>query len=202
MRNHAQAGLSFAPLTPDRWRDVVQLFGSRGACGGCWCMAWRLPKQRYEAGKGNGNRRRFRALVSADGHDDHCPPGVLAYREEGSDARVPIGWCAVAPREAYVRLESARALKRLDAKPVWSISCLFVARSYRHRGVSVALLEAAADFARSHGAQIVEGYPVEPRTDTMPDVFAWTGTAAAFLAAGFNEAGRGSRSRPIMRRQL
>ena len=121
MRNHAQAGLSFAPLTPDRWRDVVQLFGSRGACGGCWCMAWRLPKQRYEAGKGNGNRRRFRALVSADGHDGHCPPGVLAYREEGSDARVPIGWCAVAPREAYVRLESARALKRLDTKPVWSI---------------------------------------------------------------------------------
>jgi hypothetical protein len=33
----------------------------------------------------------------------------------------------------------------------------------------------------------------------MPDPFIWTGTPAAFAAAGFKEVLRRSRSRPIMR---
>jgi hypothetical protein len=35
--------LAFHPLTPERWHDLEQLFGTRGACGGCWCMWWRVP---------------------------------------------------------------------------------------------------------------------------------------------------------------
>lgn len=121
-------------------------------------------------------------------------PGVLAYL--GDD---PVGWCAVAPREEYVRLERARVLKRIDAEPVWSIVCVFVAPDHRRRGVSVALIDGAARFAAEHGATTVEGYPVEPKGGEMPAVFAWTGTAAAFRSAGFREAARGSASRPIMR---
>jgi GNAT superfamily N-acetyltransferase len=90
-------------------------------------------------------------------------------------------------------------LKRIDADPVWSVSCLFVARAWRRRGLSVALLRAAGDFAASQGARIVEGYPVEPSSGKMPDAFAWTGTAAAFRAAGYEEVARGSPKRPIMR---
>jgi GNAT superfamily N-acetyltransferase len=74
-----------------------------------------------------------------------------------------------------------------------------VARAWRRRGLSVALLRAAGDFAASQGARIVEGYPVEPSSGTMPDAFAWTGTAAAFRAAGYEEVARGSPKRPIMR---
>ena len=49
------------------------------------------------------------------------------------------------------------------------------------------------------GARIVEGYPVEPRRGSMPDAFAWTGTASAFRRAGFVEVLRRSATRPIMR---
>ena len=61
------------------------------------------------------------------------------------------------------------------------------------------MLRAAGEFAASQGARIVEGYPVEPKSEKMPDVFAWTGTAAAFRAAGYEEVARGSPTRPIMR---
>ena len=61
------------------------------------------------------------------------------------------------------------------------------------------MLREAAEFAARHGARIVEGYPVEPQSDKMPDVFAWTGTATAFRAAGYQEVARGSPKRPIMR---
>lgn len=152
-------------------------------------MAWRLRKAEYERGKGAGNRAAFRRVVRTG-----PPPGILAYMDGAA-----IAWCAVAPRAAYVQLERSRVLKPIDDKPVWSVSCLFVARPYRRRGVSVAMLRAAAEFAASQGAQIVEGYPVEPQSDQMPDVFAWTGTAAAFRAAGYDEVARGSPTRPIMR---
>jgi GNAT superfamily N-acetyltransferase len=113
-----------------------------------------------------------------------------------------VAWCAVAPREVYVQLARSRVLKPIDAEPVWSVSCIFVTRAHRRRGVSVAVLRAAGEFAASQGARIVEGYPVEPYSAKMPDAFAWTGTVAAFRAAGYEEVARGSAKRPIMRMEV
>jgi GNAT superfamily N-acetyltransferase len=90
----------------------------------------------------------------------------------------------------------------VDEKPVWSIVCLFVARPYRRTGLSVRLIEAAVEYVRSRGGRILEGYPVEPRKDEMPDAFAWTGIASAFLKAGFREVARRSDTRPVMRREI
>jgi GNAT superfamily N-acetyltransferase len=152
-------------------------------------MWWRLPRREFDAGKGEPNKAALRAIVAA-GQE----PGILAY-----DDGVPVGWCAVAPREVYPGLERSRTLKPVDDRPVWSVSCFFVARSHRHRGVATQLLRAAVDFAFERGAQTVEGYPVEPRSGSMPDVFAWTGTASTFRQAGFVEVLRRSETRPIMR---
>jgi GNAT superfamily N-acetyltransferase len=178
------------PVAPARWPHLELLLGERGGCGGCWCMTWRLPAAQFERDKGARNRTALRRLVETG-----PPPGILAY-----DGDTPIGWCAIAPREEYVRLARSRVLKPIDDTPVWSISCLFVARPFRQRGVSVALLRAAATFAGEHGARVVEGYPVVPYAEQMPDAFAWTGTVAAFVAAGYDEVARGSPTRPIMRR--
>ena len=192
MPDEAPIDLAFHPLTPERWPDLEALFGVRGACGGCWCMVWRLRRADWERGKGEGNRAAFHALVAAG-----AEPGVLAYADG-----VAVAWCAVAPRAAYPALERSRILKPVDDQPVWSISCLFVAKAYRRQGVTARLLEAAAAFAASRGATIVEGYPVEPRNPNMPGPFAWTGIASAFLNAGFVEVARNSESRPIMRRSV
>ena len=184
--------LRVEPATPERWDDLARLFGPKGACAGCWCMWWRRPAKAWSAGKGEGNRRALRRLV-----DSGTPPGVIAY-----DGATPVGWCSLAPREEYVRLASARTLKPIDETPVWSVTCFFVARSHRRRGVTVALLKGAAAFAARNGAKMLEGYPVEPRKGTLPDAFAWTGPPSAFRKAGFGEAARPSPSRPIMRRAL
>jgi hypothetical protein len=40
--------LTFVPLTKERWSDFETLFGVRGACGGCWCMFWRLTRSEFE----------------------------------------------------------------------------------------------------------------------------------------------------------
>ena len=71
------------------------------------------------------------------------------------------------------------------------------------KGVSTELLRAASEYAKSQGAELVEGYPVEPTSDKdIPPVFAWTGIPTAFIRAGFKEVMRRSPTRPIMRKEL
>ncbi len=188
----ALSGMTFHPATPDRWSDVEALFGERGACGGCWCMAWRLRRKDWEAGKGAKNKRALKKIVDSGGM-----PGIIGYLGDE-----PVAWCSVAPRSEYSVLERSRVLKPVDDKPVWSVSCLFVLKPYRRLGVSSRMLKAAAEFAKSRGATIVEGYPVEPTMTKTPDPFVWTGIPSAFLKAGFKEVARRSKTRPIMRKSF
>jgi len=181
--------LEFHPLTPERWKDLEALFGQRGACGGCWCMWWRLKRSQFEKQKGQENKKTFKKIV-----DSGEIPGLLAFANGQ-----PIAWCSVAPRETYPVLERSRILKRIDDKAVWSVVCFFVAKPFRHKGVTLKLLKAAVKYAKECNARIIEGYPVEPKKTSMPDVFAFTGLAATFHKAGFVEVLRRSETRPIMR---
>jgi GNAT superfamily N-acetyltransferase len=187
-----EAPLRFAPLTPERWPDLETLFGANGACGGCWCMWWRQSHGEFKARKGATNKRLFRKLVESGSE-----PGILAYA--GQEA---VGWCAVAPRAEYRRLETSRNLKPVDDAPAWATPCFFVARQYRRQGLTVRLLHAAIERARRAGAPVLEGYPIEPGTGNVPAAFAWTGFVPAFFAAGFKEALRRSQRQPIMRIDL
>jgi GNAT superfamily N-acetyltransferase len=185
--------LTFEALTPEHWPQFEKLFGERGACGGCWCMLWRLAPKEFEAQKGSANKQAMKAIVQSGEM-----PGVLAFADDKA-----IGWCALAPRETYPSLGRSRVLKAVDDKPVWSVSCLFIDKSHRKQGVSSALLRAAAEHARAHGATLVEGYPVEPKAgQDIPAAFAWTGIPKAFRRAGFTEVARRSATRPIMRLEL
>jgi GNAT superfamily N-acetyltransferase len=152
-------------------------------------MWWRLPRAQWVKQKGQANKRAIRRLVT-----DGDIPGILAY----ADGQ-PVGWCAIGPRNEYPRLANSRTLKPVDDQAVWSVTCFFVARPFRRRGVTVELLKGAIDFARQRGAKIVEGYPVEPNHE-QADAFVYTGLASAFRKAGFKEVMSRSPTRPIMRR--
>ncbi|MCG8359533.1 MAG: GNAT family N-acetyltransferase [Kiloniellales bacterium] len=180
------------PVTADRWPDREALFGPRGASGGCWCMLWRCARKDWEAGKGDGNRAALKALTeSAE------PPGLLAY-----EAGEAVGWCSLGPRTAFPGLARSRILQPVDDLPVWSVTCFFLRKDQRRRGLSARLLGAAADYAKNQGAPAVEGYPVEPNKPNYPAVYAWTGLASAFRRAGYQEVARRSETRPIMRKLL
>lgn len=180
---------SFHPLTMHHWDAFTRLFGEKGACGGCWCMHWRLTAAAFNAQRGECNRQAMHALVIQG-----KPVGVMAFERD-----IAVGWCAVAPRAEYPRFNNSRILKSVDAAPVWSVTCFYIAKQYRMKGMSVPLLNAAVAYATANGAAIVEGYPVEPSHGKQPDVFVWTGLAATFIKAGFTEVVRRSKVRPIMR---
>jgi len=182
---------TFKPLTPARWAHFEMLFGDNGACGGCWCMAWRQANKDFQRNKGAGNKRAIKKLVESG-----TPPGILAY-----SGREAVGWISIAPREQFIRLEGSKVLAPVDDKPVWSVTCFFVRKDFRRHGLTIELLNAASEFARKRGAKIVEGYPNDLKENITP-VFVWTGLAISFERAGFKEAVRRSKTRPIMRRVL
>lgn len=183
--------LSFHPATPDRWKEIEKLFGARGACAGCWCMYWKQTASEFRRMAGAGNKRAFHRIIS-----NGVMPGIIAY-----DGNQPVGWCAVEPRENYPRLANSRVLAAVDEKPVWSIVCFFIARSYRRRGVSTQLIKAAVQHVQEQGGRIIEGYPVDPKSK-QPDAWLWTGSRLAFERAGFKEVARRSETRPIMRKMI
>jgi GNAT superfamily N-acetyltransferase len=185
-------GTEIFPLTPERWADLETLFGPHGGCGGCWCMWWRLTRAEFERQKGEANRHAIKAIVES-GH----VPGLLAVVDG-----VPAGWCAVAPRESFPALDRSRILKRVDDLAVWSVVCFFVERCFRNGGLTTCLLQAAIERVRQQGGTILEGYPVEPKKEHVPDPFVYTGLASTFRKAGFVECARRSETRPIMRYYL
>lgn len=186
------ATLTFKPLTQSTWSDFVALFGERGACGGCWCMSWRQSAADYKKFKGEKNKKAMKKLVEKE---DQL--GIIAY-----DGKIPIGWCAVAPRAQYIKLESSRVLKPIDDKEVWSIPCFFLAKEYRRKGLSSEILKGVIAHCKKKKVKILEAYPIIPYTDNMPAAFAWTGMLSSFLKAGFVEEKRWSEARPIVRYYL
>lgn len=180
--------LSFHPLTQKLWRDFEMLFGAHGACGGCWCMFWKLRGREYHDNTGDNARQMQKTIV-----DSKTVPGLLAYSEG-----YPVGWIAVEPRSQYPRLAHSRILKPLDEQEVWSVTCFFVEKKHRRKGLTVELLKAAISHVKKNGGRIVEGYPVDAPGE-KPAPFVFTGIAAAYLQAGFTEVARHSPSRPIFR---
>ena len=180
--------LSSKPIKRNLWTDLEELFGSHGACGGCWCMHWKLRGRAYDEAKGYETRQMHKSYVDAG-----VVTGLLAYWH-GDVA----GWVAVEPRAAYEKLAHSRALKPVDEQEVWSITCFFVARPFRRKGIAVELIKAAVAHVSRQGGKIVEGYPVDVPKDS-PDPFIFTGTASAYRKAGFKEVARNTPTRPIFR---
>src|SRR5215475_1439548 len=182
--------LTIRPVTRDLWPALEELFGKSGASNGCWCMYWRLGGAYRDTPRG-ANREALRQIVERG-----SPPGLLAF-----DGNLPVGWCQLTPRDALPWLDHMWWFARVEAVPVWSISCFFVRRGYRRQGVMTQLIYAALKTAKRARAPALEGYPIDTSAPkSTSNIF--TGTAAAFARAGFKVVARRASARPIMRHDL
>jgi GNAT superfamily N-acetyltransferase len=182
--------LNIRPLTPELWPALEDLFGKHGACNGCWCMYWRIGSQ-YHNRPREKNKAAFRQIVKRG-----PPPGLIAF-----DGDLAVGWCQLTPRSDLDWLNRARLLQPVDDMPVWSVSCFYVRRGYRRRGIASALIAAAIETARQANAPALEVYPIDtnaPRSSSN----LFTGTASTFTRAGFKTVARRSPSRPILRYEM
>lgn len=164
-------------VKPESWPQIEKLFGKNGACGGCWCQAWRVHKgEHWKDIKGATAKSRLRRGVH-----NGTVHGVLAFVKD-----TPVGWCTFGPRESFPRLNRAPSLTCDDSSRVWSVPCFFVSRHFRDRGIAGALLKHSLRSMKRLGVGIVEGYPVKPdKAGKYIAAFSWTGTRSMFRKEGF-----------------
>jgi predicted GNAT family acetyltransferase len=183
------------PLTPALWPAFERLFGPTGACSGCWCIHWRVPRADYVAKRGPKAKALFKRRVMQG-----PPPGVLAFI--GEDA---VGWLQIGPRADTPQWNSARrvtapldAADAADAR-IWGATCFFIKPTARGQGVMDALIKGGLQFARANGARVVEACPIDGKASAVD---AYVGVASAFERARFKEVARRKDNRPLMRRVL
>ena len=187
-----QQKLRFDSLTSATWKQFETLMGVKGGCGNCWCMYFRLPYKDFQENKPDANKKMIKQLVNKG-----LPQGLIASTDQE-----PIGWIAMAPREDYMKLEKARVFKRFDDKPVWSITCFFIKKQFRHMGLSRQLIKGAVDFAKTKKIKTLEAYPAIPYDEKVPHAFLWVGVLSSFINNGFKIVKQQSKSRAMVRIEL
>lgn len=178
--------LVFHPVTPSRWADFEALFEAPGGPKYCWCMAWRAnPGEVRSHPRGNSRRPLIEARVRSG-----TPIGLLGYLDG-----TPIAWVSIAPRDTYRDLGGPPAQ---NGETIWSLACLYLHRAHRQQGLGNELIEAAAAYAGTRGATVLEAYPVDP---TSPS-YRFMGFVPAFERLGFRYIGAAGSRRQIMRLDL
>jgi len=173
-------GIEVRPATD--FEDVKAMVGpKRPDANVCWCLSYRLTSSKENnelAGPARG--KRVMKLVKED-----PPPGVLAY-----DGDEVVGWAAVHPRAdtSFAKNRKIPHVDDLDEVDVWSVWCIRVRPGHRGEGISHHLLAGAVDFARTNGAPVIEGYPVDNEGKKVDLTMAYVGTKSLFTKAGFKKA--------------
>lgn len=195
----ASPGIAVVPANEVDWDDLRRVFGTRGPASRCQCQRYKLNRRESFASFPVEERAdRLRRQTGCDDPGPGTTSGLVAYLDGE-----PVGWCAVEPRTAYQGLVrnnrvpwSDRSEDKSD-ESVWAVTCCCVRPGFRRRGVSRALIRAAVDFAREHGARALEGYATTT-TGVIPEEL-HVGIHGTFEAAGFIEVSRPTVRRTVMR---
>lgn len=186
--------VAISPLTPDLWPSFEDLFGKQGACYGCWCTYFRLPPAARKANDSSRKKGIIRERIEIG-----PPPGLLAF-EDGQ----AVGWMQIGPRADVPEWNNAgRGSAPIEpgdaADPaMWAISCFFLRRTARGKGLTHALVQEGLAFARENRARIVEACPID-HSKGSHSVGLFVGSTRVFEKAGFSRLVERKAGRPLMR---
>jgi GNAT superfamily N-acetyltransferase len=182
------------PVDDAVWSDMEAVFSTPGDPSGCWCQWFKAPRSPFDRLGRQGTHDALHEQVRSG------TPGVLAWVDG-----VPAGWAAVEPYTAYPNLARSPITKRLPGDPEdpWAVTCFVVRVEFRQQGLARALLAGAVEHARTQGAQVLEGYPVDTQVrPSLSTAVRYHGTVSLFREGGFEVVRRPSETRAIMRRTV
>ncbi len=189
--------LTIAPATAARFDDAATILApKKSGAQGCWCLSYRLSPAENDALRAPHRAEEFQRLCRRRSHS----PGVLAYADNDV-----LGWAAIAPLSELAGLDDTHFPRGGDDP--WALTCFRVRAGQGKKGVARALLVGAVDYARSEGAAVVVGYPVDAGGQKIDRTQASVGMLSWFLDAGFERVGTtgyrvNGRPRVIVRKKL
>ncbi len=161
------------PLSEATWPDFAALVERHdGVWGGCWCIGF------HPEGSERGTDHRGQKERRVRNGDAHA---ALVF-----DGDLCVGWCQFGTPEELPRIKFGRAYREVaNHPPDWRITCFFVDKRYRHKGVAAAALNGALSEIARLGGGTVESSPENVEGRKVSNAFLFNATLAMFEQQGF-----------------
>jgi ribosomal protein S18 acetylase RimI-like enzyme len=161
------------PLEESTWQDFAQLVEKHnGVWGGCWCLGF------HQKGTGSFSKNKEEKKRRVSAGETHA---ALVY--DGSNA---VGWCQFGQADTLPRIKHKRQYdSELTALPDWRITCFFVDRDYRGKGIASIALEGALNEITRLGGGTVESYPEDVAGRSTSGSFLYNAALSIFERQGF-----------------
>ncbi|TMI28296.1 GNAT family N-acetyltransferase [Candidatus Bathyarchaeota archaeon] len=184
-------------LSPRTLADFEDLAAQQGYC---WCMYYQRPRpvgrNLSNVERKAKNRRDKAALVRAS--RSHA---ILVY-----DGEKTVGWCQYGVKDELPRIDAGRNYRKVappvEAEKLWRITCFFVDKDYRGKGVAKLALKAALDSIKKQGGGVVEAYPVVSEKMAAVAEWRWFGTPSMFRGEHFRTVAPLGSSGVLMRKTI
>ncbi len=184
-------------LDPGTYQDFETLAAKQGSC---WCMYYQRPRpiggKLTKEARLKINKKEKEKLVKVG--RSHA---VLVY-----EGRKPVGWCQYGTQDELPRIDAGRNYRKVGppdgVERLWRITCFFVDRDHRGKGVAKAGLKAALASIQERGGGVVEAYPVVSKKMAAVPEWRWFGTPGMFEKQGFREVTPLGTSLVLMRKRI
>jgi ribosomal protein S18 acetylase RimI-like enzyme len=162
------------PLDGSTWDAFAELVErNNGIFGGCWCIGYHPERDQQGISHRAAKEDRVR---TGRAH------AAVVFDADGA-AR---GWCQYGSPEELPNIKHKREYGK-DAPPTpdWRITCFYVDKHHRGRGVARAALEGALDHIAELGGGLVEAIPEVTAGREAPGRFLFSATVELFEQYGF-----------------
>ena len=178
------------PLTPETWEAFADLAARHnGVWGGCWCT-WFHTTHAEKEYSAEANRTLKERLVCEG----------VAHAALVFDGEVAVGWCEYGTPVELPNINHRKQYEaELDRLPDYRLTCFFVDKRYRRRGVSALALQGALDLISEAGGGVVEAYPQDTDGKKITASFLYNGTRSLFEQAGFSYVRPKGKNHTVMR---
>jgi GNAT superfamily N-acetyltransferase len=181
------------PLAPDTWDAFAQLAERHnGVWGGCWCTWFHPRRVLQDSDVEPGRPYKERLVRQGRAH------AALVF-----DAELAVGWCEYGTPEELPNIYHRKEYEAgLDKLPDYRLTCFFVDRNHRRRGVAAAALQGALELIAQAGGGVVEAYPHDTQGKKTSASFLYNGTRSLFEKAGFDFVRTKGTKNCVMRRTV
>jgi GNAT superfamily N-acetyltransferase len=187
---HAAATLTVRPLTLETWDAFADLAERHnGVWGGCWCTWFHTFHAEKEFSYDANRALKERLVREGRAH------AALVF-----DGDVAVGWCQFGSPDELKNIKHRKEYEAaLDSLPDYRLTCFFVDKRYRRRGVSALALQGALDLIAKAGGGVVEAYPQDTGGKKITASFLYSVTRSLFEQAGFSYVRPKGKNHTVMR---
>jgi GNAT superfamily N-acetyltransferase len=183
-------------LTSQTWDAFADLCASHngGGMGDCWCCWFHNATVAERRACGGGDWRGYKERLVREGR---------AHAALVFDGEAAVGWCEYGTPEELPGIFHRKEVESAGTPlPDYRLTCFFVARRYRRKGVATAALDGALQLIAEAGGGVAESYPQDTAGNKVAASFLYNATRGMFERAGFTYERPKGKNHCVMRKVI